>query len=488
MSISRFQASLLALVLQMLLVSLALGIEPGVERYPNVHPPVPQQPSGPPQPARDRPGPGPTVGDEPPSGIDASGPEFVNIADMEIFAPADISTYGAGIAPNTGWWFSWDYLRYTVTAPHRTLIGNPDIAPGYSTGSSVFYGSTLLTSPDGTTGGSIAGPQLAPMDTGWIGQGPSNGYRWEGGWMDRDHGFLLSAFRLYDNDQNAFANNVGVPFYAPPQGPYGISLLQGFVDPNSRGFDADLNGNGIFGRYGPNPSPGAVPSNAGAPDFGDLATLPVNFTSLIAYDHRSLWGAEADYVWRLRPAFHPVTWEVLAGARYFRFDESFAVIGQGGVLDSSYWNTRSINNMGGGQIGLRFAHKRNRLMFTSEGRFAALANWQNNLQQGEIASNTVGGGVATIQGRSLNLLPTGWNTAVQKTEFSPLGELRFNLQYQVFNKASVNIGWTGIIVGNVARPADMINYQLPNMGLLVHGNNKQTVFMQGLTLGFIFNR
>jgi hypothetical protein len=29
---------------------------------------------------------------------------------------------------------------------------------------------------------------------------------------------------------------------------------------------------------------------------------------------------------------------------------------------------------------------------------------------------------------------------------------------------------------------------LPNMGILVHGNNKQTVFMQGITAGLIFNR
>ena len=193
MSISRFKAALLALVVQMLCVSLASGIELGVENYPNVHPPVPQQPSGPPQPAHDRPGPGPTVGDEPPSGIDASGPEFVNIADMEVFAPADISTYGAGIAPNTGWWGSWDYLRYADRTPHRTLIGNPDIATGYNTGTPVFYGATPNTSSDGTTGGSIAGPQLAPMDTGFIGDGPSNGYRWEGGWMDKNHGFMFSA-------------------------------------------------------------------------------------------------------------------------------------------------------------------------------------------------------------------------------------------------------------------------------------------------------
>ena len=98
---------------------------------------MPQQPSGPPQPARDRPGPGPTVGDEPPSGIDAPGPEFVNIEDMEVFAPADISTYGAGIPANTGWWGSWDYLRYTVRPRTGRMIGNPDIATGYNTGTPI---------------------------------------------------------------------------------------------------------------------------------------------------------------------------------------------------------------------------------------------------------------------------------------------------------------------------------------------------------------
>lgn len=496
MSISRSKVSLLALALPMLWISLARGVEPGVTKYSNTHPPLPMQPSGPPQPAHDAPGPGPTVTNDPPSGIDAPGPEFANIEDLEVFAPADISTYGQGIPANTGWWFSWDYLRYTVSPPHRQIIGNESLSTAYFTGTPQYFGATQSgTLPPQssetnltTFGGSNAGVQMGPMDTGFIGNGPSNGYRWEGGWMDRRHGFLLSAFKLYTNNQQDIERNVGVPFYAPPQGPYGISLLQGFVDPSGLGFDADLNGNGVFGRYGPNPTSGSVPRNAGPPDFGDLATLPVNFTLLTAQDSRSTWGAEADYVWRLREGSHPSTWEVLGGVRYFRWDESFFVLGTGGVLDYSYWNTRSINNMVGGQIGLRYAHRRNRLMFTSEGRFAAMGNLQQNAQQGLIAGTTVPGAPPTLTGLSLNLMPTGWSTAVRKGEFSPLGELRFNLQYQIFNKASVNVGWTGLIVGGVARPSDMINYQLPNMGILVHGNNRQTVFMQGLTLGFIFNR
>ena len=490
MSISRLQTLLLAVVMLFACAGLAVGIEPGIEHYSNVHPPVPQQPSGPPQPSRDRPGPSPSVGDEPPSGIDASGPEIAHIDDLEVWAPADISTYGAGIPPNTGWWISWDYLRWTVSPPTRTTIGNPDVVQNYATGTQLFFGASPLgnLTSSGIASGSISGLQLGPMDTGFIGDGPSNGYRWEGGWMDKNHGFLLSAFKLYANDQQAVNQNVGVPFYAPPQGPFGISFLQGFVDPNGTGHDADLNGNGIFGRYGANPTRGSVPVNAGPPDFGDLATLPVNFKLLTVQDHRATWGAEADYVWRLRPGFHPTTWELLGGLRYFRWDESFFVLGQGGVLDYSYWNTRAINNLVGGQIGIRFAHRRNRVSLVGEGRFAAMANIQNDQQQGLIAALNVPGAPSTISGNSLNLMPTGWNTAIRKTEFSPLGELRLNLQYQMFSMASLNLGWTGIIVDGIARPSDMISYQLPNMGLLVHGNNRQTVFMQGLTAGIIFNR
>ena len=118
-----------------------------------------------------------------------------------------------------------------------------------------------------------------------------------------------------------------------------------------------------------------------------------------------------------------------------------------------------------------------------------MLNIQNNQQQGSDRHERpvthrprCARSTGSTHGESLNLAPTGWNTAIRTGAFSPLGELRFNLQYQVFNKASLNVGWTGLIVGGISRPSDIINYQLPNMGLLVHGNNRQSVFMQGLTL------
>ena len=59
------------------------------------------------------------------------------------------------------------------------------------------------------------------------------------------------------------------------KGPSGISLLQGFVDPNGSGHDADLNGNGIYGRYGATPTGGSniqpTTNAAGLRRLGDVA-------------------------------------------------------------------------------------------------------------------------------------------------------------------------------------------------------------------------
>ena len=118
-------------------------------------------------------------------------------------------------------------------------------------------------------------------------------------------------------------------------------------------------------------------------------------------------------------------------------------------------------------MGLRFAHRRNRLMVTH--RSPLLADGQHPEQPAtrfDRGDSPFPAHRRPIAGNSLNLRPTGWNTAIGKPSSRTLAELRFNLQYQVFNKASVNVGWTGLIVDGIARPSDMINYTLPTMGLL----------------------
>ena len=185
--------------------------------------------------------------------------------------------------------------------------------------------------------------------------------------------------------------------------------------------------------------------------------------------------------------YHPITWEVLAGARYFRWDESFYVLGQGGVLDSSFWNTRSINNMGGGQIGLRFAHRRNRLMFTTEGRFAAWRTGKticNRVDRLEYRSRRARDGPRKLAELAAHRL----EHRRSKDRVFALGRIAVQPAIPGLQQ-SVGQPRLDRHDRGRRRPAERHD-QLPiaEHGHLVHGNNRQTVFMQGLTLGLIFNR
>ena len=101
--------------------------------------------------------------------------------------------------------------------------------------------------------------------------------------------------------------------------------------------------------------------------------------------------------------------------------------------------------------------------------------------------NNPGQGVAATRlNQPLNLMPTGFSTASNRVTFSPIGELRANLNYQLFSQVSVSFGWSGIFLGGVARPSNMINYTLPNMGITT-GGNKQYVLLNGVNIGITIN-
>jgi len=72
-------------------------------------------------------------------------------------------------------------------------------------------------------------------------------------------------------------------------------------------------------------------------------------------------------------------------------------------------------------------------------------------------------------------------------EFSPLVELRLEGRYQITRCVTFHAGWTGIWIGNIARSSSMIDYAVPDMGINT-GGNKQSLFMNGLTMGFDINR
>jgi Putative beta barrel porin-7 (BBP7) len=446
MAINRTRAWLLVWTLQLTLVGMAYADQPG----------TPQ-----------------------PGGI-AEAP-FVD--DVQIFSPGDFSTYGSGPPRNQGWFGGWEALRWGTSVAKRTTIGNENFSNVViATSGNQFDTPTFIQQPN-------------TLDTGFLGTAYSAGYRWEGGYANGEVGWLFSAFRLYDNNQRFLFNHVGVNFDPGSSvgGPYGpMSVLRGFADNNHDGFDDDINLNGHFGRDGFDfftgatglPPPDGIPETTGFPaDVGDIVTLPVFFTQLSVVQHTEIWGTEANRMWRVGPAILGANWDILGGVRYFKFDETFRVNTTGSILNHSYWNTRGNNNLVGPQIGLRGFWSTGRLTMSMEGRFLAAANIQQLTQRGEIGTQTD----PSVVGNSLTLLPTEFFHASRQVEFSPLGEIRANASWNVFRSVALTVGWTGIVVNDIARPSKMINYVLPDMGIRTH-SNRQVVFIEGLTLGVQINR
>ncbi len=83
--------------------------------------------------------------------------------------------------------------------------------------------------------------------------------------------------------------------------------------------------------------------------------------------------------------------------------------------------------------------------------------------------------------------PTTFTHADHIQEFTPAVELRAEAWYQLTRAVSVRAGWTGLWMDNIARSSNMINYQVPGMGIRSQFN-RQDVFVHGWNLGLIVNR
>jgi hypothetical protein len=77
--------------------------------------------------------------------------------------------------------------------------------------------------------------------------------------------------------------------------------------------------------------------------------------------------------------------------------------------------------------------------------------------------------------------------------FSPAIELRLEGRYQITRAISFHAGWTGFWVDGIARANNILNYQVGTplgeqpMGIDPTGN-RQSLFINGLTIGFDVNR
>jgi hypothetical protein len=161
--------------------------------------------------------------------------------------------------------------------------------------------------------------------------------------------------------------------------------------------------------------------------------------------------------------------------------------GLGSPLQVGAWNTSTFNNMVGPEFAMMFESQQGRWLWTSEFKFTAGFNWQNNLYNGANFPNTLGADYlrATFQlsnapqtqtsaqtGGStqqpppppmfIQLYGIGQNNAVNRAEhrfvFTPIGEWRLGTEFRVSEAIRLRAGYTGMWLGSIARASTNTGY------------------------------
>jgi hypothetical protein len=418
-----------------------------------------------------------------------------DLEQMKLFAPADLSTYGSGPKPRQGYFFVFDGLSWSISRPDTKPTGFPGLSR------QVWHNS--VTSEI----------QTSTHNTGLLNSEFTEGNRIEFGRVYGRHGWLFSSYRLNHQVQSSFSNDVDIVF-SDPNG-----LLRGIVG-DMLGYDGNT---AMYGNY-------------------FFADLPISFDELLMENRVETWGVELMYLYRSRQIHRGGFFEFLAGMRYLEFDDTFEVIargtervnrngnpvdgianerfvfdlgpdgsptntnwnpiGPGNVLANSNWTTEAENHIIGPQIGGRWFRKDGRWTLSAEGRFFAGLNMQNVRQYGLLGSELnapqpYNFGFPRPPGVGSNypyvpLLrePYHFDHKVSLPVWSPGGELRLDLMFQVTDAVSFEVGWTGLWLGGIARASAMPNYVISNGGTMEinRGENRQDVFINGLNVGLKINR
>jgi hypothetical protein len=374
---------------------------------------------------------------------------------LQLFAPADVSSYGRGPQPNEGFFFVYDLLYWTVSTPRVTTIGKEGL-----TRTVVIYApnQTLLYPRDTIV-------QHNTLDTAGLDEMFDMGNRFEFGNLFGDRGWMVSLFQLRERSQSVLGYNVDMVFN---------EVKSGTIEPYYP----------LDGRF----------TNDNPPPDTFLAPLPLTFTNVLFRNDNSTFSIEFNYMGRSEQLHNGGFFEWFVGPRYIEFDDTFIVNAQGSpVMGNAYWQNEAQNNIIAGQIGGRFFKKQGRWTISTEGRGFAGLNCQNIHQTGQL-----GGYLGT--GMSPGVLDSFQpyymsNTYVNHSaflrEFTPGAELRLEARYQITRSANFHVGWTGVWMNNIARGSETIDYTLDPehtwMGIL-RDHNKDNVFMNGLTVGIDINR
>jgi hypothetical protein len=368
--------------------------------------------------------------------------------EFDWFAPAETSSYGKGPKPNIGYFFSYERLYWSLAAPEAAYVGSQN---NPYTNDPIWSDIGVTYWPNGPT-----------LENRWIGATGAWGNRWEVGYTDvDDYGWMVSVL-----------DHVS-------QGQYRIDHQPAFYFGDPARFIT-----------------GTLVTLPPATDF----ELPYYFDEIRMKNILQLNGVEITRFYRARQLHKGAFFELLYGVRWFNLNDTFWVQADGNgegrltltdgsfslnVLDASEWSLRANNNLVGPQIGFRLFRQRQRWTTSVSARFLAAANFQNLSLKARLGSDVLFNpptGDARSQFRGI-----GFDEHQYVTTFSPLGELRVDVAYNVTRSVGIKVGYTGLVVGNVSRASNSISYDAVNL-LGIKLNNDQIFFANGVNFGVEINR
>ena len=285
-------------------------------------------------------------------------------------------------------------------------------------------------------------------------------------------------------NSNAEDDFIPVPVITPPTllNPAGGSTIGFIPNPNADpasttkladGIVDDIDGDGIAGF-----------DETGNVDFGDLFYFNLRFDTLTVRNISETQGIELMKTHRLTNG-HKMTkhqgnnLNVAYGVRFLRLRDRFFFGGEGSFIGHTFADTRAENQIVGPQVRAKWSAQRGRWNLGLDGRFLFGYNVQDLSQEGGIGEELVPGGLNS----SIILQRTYFATGRQANNFSPVGELRADLSYQLTGSIAARLGYTATIVDNITRAAQMVNWSLPDMGLQP-GSGDQEIFINGANFGF----
>jgi hypothetical protein len=450
--------------------------------------------------------------------------------DFQLFAPPDLQEYEIWPEADEGLFFSYDRLYWGITVPRVVPVGNTRFFPVEPLNPLVAQ--QLNDAPGSVSGVIIYGTDQLnlSLDTSWMRTKMSWGNRFEGGWIYNDNGVLISYFDSGPQSQsfttvNEFAVNT-------PEQEFEQDSPQ-----NGGGGVGNVNVSQTVSTITTTSPP---PDHLISQHFTQTNSTRIQSGGVAALIQRQVRHAGTNSAWKfgLGPRFVQVAdrYELYYRSRQYQFPFGGAGatggggggggggglggggggingggagggltgLGQGGFatgglgnagldqliatndlqnrglgapLQNGGWETYTSNNIVGPEFSINMAATQGRWTVSSDLKFTAGFNWQNNIYRGSnfpdslaadyfrttfvsanvVAQSALSNSQANITGDPIlvQIYGVGQQNATNSAEhtftFTPIGEWRLGAQFRVSQAILLHCGYTGMWLGQISR-------------------------------------